>query len=111
MFTNKSVVVVIVLTIVTCGLYSIYWYWKAINELYNAGGKSLGNLTPGIQFLLFFVYVGGVVFAINADDNLNAVKQQRGLTAADNKVIYVILALVFPIALMALVQNEMNQLA
>ena len=111
MFTNKSVVVVIVLTVVTCGLYSIYWYWKAINELYNAGGKSLGNLTPGIQFLLFFVYVGGVVFAINADDNLNAVKQQRGLTAADNKVIYVILALVFPIALMALVQNEMNQLA
>ena len=111
MFTNKSVVVVIVLTIVTCGLYSIYWYWKAINELYNAGGKSLGNLTPGIQFLLFFVYVGGVVFAINADDNLNAVKQQRGLTAADNKVIYVILALVFPIALIALVQNEMNQLA
>ncbi|MCR5816791.1 MAG: DUF4234 domain-containing protein [Ruminococcus sp.] len=111
MFTNKSVVVVIVLTIVTCGLYSIYWYWKTINELYNAGGKSLGNLTPGIQFLLFFVYVGGVVFAINADDNLNAVKQQRGLTAADNKVIYVILALVFPIALMALVQNEMNQLA
>ncbi len=111
MFTNKSVVVVIVLTVVTCGLYSIYWYWKAINELYNAGGKSLGNLTPGIQFLLFFVYVGGVVFAINADDNLNAVKQQRGLTAADNKVIYVILALVFPIALIALVQNEMNQLA
>ena len=111
MFVNRSVVTVIILTIVTCGIYGIVWYWKACHELYNAGGKSLGNLSPEIQFVLFFVYVGGVVFAINADDNINAVKAQRGLSVSDNKVIYVILALVFPIALIALVQNEMNQLA
>lgn len=110
MFTNRSVVVVIVLTIVTCGLYSLYWYWKTMNEMYNAGGRSLGNLSPAIQFVLMFLYVGGVVFAINADDNINAVKQQRGLTAADNKIIYILLAVIFPIALLALVQNEMNQL-
>lgn len=111
MFTNKSVVTVIILTIVTCGIYSLVWYWKSMHELYNAGGKSLGNLNPEIQFILLFLYVGGVIFAINADDNINAVKQQRGLTAVDNKIIYVLLALVFPIALIALVQNEMNQLA
>lgn len=111
MFTNKSVVTVIILTIVTCGIYSLVWYWKSMHELYNAGGKSLGNLSPEIQFILLFLYVGGVIFAINADDNINAVKQQRGLTAVDNKIIYVLLALLFPIALIALVQNEMNQLA
>ena len=110
MFTQRSVVVVILLTIVTCGIYSLYWYWSAMHELYNAGGKSLGNLSPEIQFILLFLYVGGVVFAINADDNINAIKQTRGLTAADNKVIYVLLSLLFPIAMIALVQNEMNQL-
>ncbi|SDA24179.1 protein of unknown function [Ruminococcus sp. YE71] len=111
MFTQKSVATVVILTIVTCGIYSLVWYWGAMHELYNAGGKSVANLDPTIQFILLFLYVGGVFFAINADDNINAVKAQRGIPQADNKILYIILSLVFPIAMIALVQNEMNQLA
>ncbi len=110
MFTNKSVVSVIILSIVTCGIYGLIWYWNAINELYRAGGKSIGNLEPVIQFILLFFYVGGIFFAINADDNLNEVKRQRGIPTSDNKTLYIILALLFPIAMMALVQDEMNKL-
>lgn len=110
MFTNKSVVSVIILSIVTCGIYGLIWYWNAINELYRAGGKSIGNLEPVIQFILLFFYVGGIFFAINADDNLNEVKRQRGIPTSDNKALYIILALLFPIAMMALVQDEMNKL-
>ncbi len=111
MFTQKSPVTVILLSIVTCGIYGIIWYWNAINELYKAGGKSVGNMEPLIQFLLFFVYVGGILFAINANDNLNAVRVQKGQAEVDNKTLYIILALVFPIALVYLVQDEMNKLA
>ena len=110
MFTQRSVPTVIILLIVTCGIYGLYWYWVTMQEMYKAGGKSLGNLEPVIQFVLLFLYVGGVVFAINADDNINAVKQSRGLTPADNKIIYILLAVIFPLAMIALVQNEMNQL-
>ncbi len=110
MFTNKSVVSVIILSIVTCGIYGLIWYWNAISELYRAGGKSIGNLEPVIQFILLFFYVGGIFFAINADDNLNEVKRQRGIPTSDNKTLYIILALLFPIAMMALVQDEMNKL-
>ena len=111
MFTKRSVATVIILSIVTCGIYSLYWFWVAIKELYEAGHKSIGNLEPVIQFILIFVYVGGIFFAINADANLNEARAQKGIAAVDNKVLYIILAIVCPIVMVALVQNEMNKLA
>ncbi len=112
MFTQKSVATVVILTIVTCGIYGLVWYWGAMHELYNAGGQSVAGLDPTIQFILLFLYVGGIFFAINADDNLNAVKQQRGLPPSDNKILYILLSVLgLGIVVMALVQNEMNQLA
>ncbi len=110
MFTKRSLATVIILTIVTCGIYGYVWYWSAMHELYSAGNKSIGNLDATVQFILLFLYVGGIFFAINSNDNLNAVRESRGLAAKDNKVLYIVLALVCPIAMIALVQNEMNQL-
>ncbi len=110
MFTNRSVVTVVLLTIVTCGIYGLYWYWQTMKELYNAGGKSIGNLTPGIQFLLLFFYVGGIFFAINADDNINEIKMRMGIQPTENKIVYVICELFIPIVTIALVQGEMNNL-
>ena len=111
MFKNRSVATVIILSIVTCGIYMLYWFWVAINELYNAGHKSIADLSPVIQFILMFFYVGGIFFAINAEDNLNEARTAKGLPTTDNKVLYIILALVIPIVLVALVQTEMNKLA
>ena len=111
MFTQKSVATVVILTIITCGIYGIIWYWNAMNELYRAGGKAVGNMEPVIQFILMFFYVGGIIFAINADDNLNEVKTKRGLPVSDNKALYIVLSLVCPIVMIAMVQDEMNKLA
>ena len=110
MFTKRSVATVVILTLVTCGIYGIYWYWISIKELYNAGGKSIADLDPVIQFVLLFLYVGGVFFAINANDNINEVKMRNGTPAADNKTLWIVLSLICPIAMIALVQNEMNSL-
>ena len=111
MLTKRSLATVIILSIVTCGIYGYIWYWSAMHELYNAGGKSIGNLDATVQFILLFLYVGGIFFAINANDNLNVIRASKGLAEKDNKVLYIVLALVCPIAMWALVQNEMNQLA
>ena len=90
MFKNRSVAVVVILTIVTCGIYGLVWYWSAISELDKAGNKSIGNLEPVIQFVLLLFYVGEIFFAINAADNLTEVRAQKGLPQKDDKVLYVI---------------------
>ncbi len=109
MIKNRSVATVVILSIVTCGIYGIYWYWQAISSLDQAGGKS--NMPPIAQFLLLFFYVGGIIFAINANANINAVRANRGLPEQDNMVLWLILFIVFPIAGVALVQQAMNEIA
>ncbi len=109
MIKKRSVAAVIILTIVTCGIYGLYWYWKAMHELDEAGKSS--NMSPTVQFLLLFVYVGGIVFAINADANINAVRTNKGLQTTDNKILWIILFIIFPIVGMGLVQNAMNEIA
>lgn len=109
MLENKNVVTVIILSIVTCGIYALIWSWKTMNALHNQGQKSL--VDPIVQFILLFFYIGYIVFALCADANLNSIREQRGLATKDNKILYLILALVFPIALIAIVQNDINELA
>ena len=112
MLTNRSVVTVIILTIVTCGIYSFYWVFKASEELENAG-QSGSSLSPAVTLVLCLLIspVGFLLFGMNADQNLNNIKARSGRPASDNKVLYMILGFIFPIVLIALVQNEINQLA
>lgn len=109
MLKNRSVATVIILSIVTCGIYSLIWLWDTINALDSEGQAS--NMSAIVQFILMFFYIGFIVFGLNADANLNAIKAKKGMPTADNKVLYIILGIVFPIALVAMVQSEINKLA
>lgn len=108
--TKRSVATVVILTIVTCGIYGIYWYWVAIHEL-DAAGKS-SNIDPTIQFILMFLpYVGSIMFGMNADANINSIKQQRGIPTEDNKVLWIVLFIIIPVVGIGLVQDSINKLA
>lgn len=109
MLQNRNIVTVIILSIVTCGIYDLIWCWQTMNALHNEGKKSL--VDPIVQFILLFFYVGFIVFALCADANLNSIREQRGIPAKDNKILYIILGIVCPVALIAIVQNDINELA
>lgn len=105
---NRNIAVVIILSIVTCGIYDLVWLWGTINGL-DAEGQS-SNMSPVVQFILMFLYIGFIIFALNADANLNAIKAKRGLPTSDNKVLYIVLGIFVPVVLVCLVQNEINKL-
>ncbi|MBQ3543712.1 MAG: DUF4234 domain-containing protein [Lachnospiraceae bacterium] len=109
MLQNRSVATVIILSLVTCGIYALYWTYVTINALDQEGQSS--NMPAIVQFLLLFFYVGYILFAINANNNLNAIRAKKGYPAKDQMVLYLILSVVCPIALVALVQNDINELA
>lgn len=109
MLKQRSVATVIILSIVTCGIYMLYWSYVTINALDAEGGAS--NMSAGLQFVLMFFYVGMILFGINADANINAIKAKKGIPTADNKVAWILLGLFIPIVLVGLVQSEINKLA
>lgn len=108
MLKNRNIALVIVLSLVTCGIYSLYWTYVTMDALDKEGQAS--NMPVIAQFLLCFFYVGYILFGINADANINAIKARKGMPAQDNKVLWLILGLVFPVALVVLVQLEINKL-
>ena len=109
MLKNRSIALVIILSIVTCGIYSLYWTFVTMDALDKEGGAS--NMPVIAQFLLCFFYVGYILFGINADANINAIKAKKGMETADNKVLWLILGFVLPIVLVVLIQAEINKLA
>lgn len=111
MLQNRSVALVVVLCLVTCGIYPLYWLYQTATGLENEG-KSGSGLDPVILVILSFFLgcVGYLLFGMAADQNLNNIKTQRGMPTADNKVLYMVLGFLIPIVLVAIVQNEINQI-
>lgn len=110
MVTKRDIATTVILMIVTCGIYALYWYWTTIHELDAAGNSS--NMSPIVQFVLLFCCgIGAILFPLNADANINAIRQQKGLPTVDNKILWLILSICIPIVSVILIQLAMNELA
>ena len=111
MLKERSIGLVILFTILTCGIYSLYWCYVTMQALDQEGQHS--NMPVIAQFLLvvFLGSIGFLILGINADDNINAIKESRGIATSDNKVLWMILGFLLPIVQIALIQNEINALA
>jgi hypothetical protein len=107
---NRSVATVIILTIITCGIYGWYWVYVTAQAL-EAEGRS-GQLSPLLLLVLCLLVpnVGYALLGWVEDTNINAVKSQRGIPAIDNRLAYILLGIFIPIVLIAILQNEINQL-
>ena len=95
MLKNRNIVTVILLSVVTCGIYSLYWTYVTMDALDQEGQSS--NMPVIAQFILCFFYVGFLLFGLNAEANLNAIKAKKGMPAADNKILWMVLGLLVPI--------------
>ena len=111
MLQNRSIVSVIILTIVTCGIYGLYWVYDTMNSLEQTTGHESGvNALATLLLCIFIEPVGFVMFGIGANEQLNRIKEQRGIPTTDNQVMYILLGLFLPIVLIPIVQDEINKL-
>ena len=110
MLTKRSVVSVILLTIITCGIYGVWWTWVTCKAMQEEG--KITRIPPVLTTLLVLFYsnVGCALLGLDADENLNAIKEARGIPKTDNKVLWIVLGAIIPIVTMALVQYEINMM-
>ena len=110
MLTKRSVASVVLLTIITCGIYGVWWTWVTCKAMQEQGKITRIPPVLTVLMMLFYSGVGGALLGLDADDNLNAIKEMHGMPKTDNKVLWIILGVIIPIVVMALVQNEINQM-
>lgn len=110
MIRSRSLPVCIILSIVTCGIYGIYWFVCMTNEVNLLTGRQ--DTSGGVAFLLTLVTcnIYAIYWAYKMGEKLDAAKAMRGIPSSNSGVLYLILELIFPIAAWALIQNEINKL-
>ena len=104
---NRSVPICVILTIVTVGIYGIYWFIVMTNES-NALAPKNATTSGGKAFLLTIVTLG--IYSIYWNYKLGAKVDEMKGTESNMAILYLIIGLVgFSIINCCLAQSEINK--
>ena len=104
---ERSIVKAIILSLVTCGIYSIFWFISLTNEMNKASGKE-ADTNGGVAFLLNLVTCGiyGIYWAYKMGEKRDIVANEK----ASSNIVYLVLALFgFGIVVYGLTQDALNK--
>ena len=111
MLRQKSVWSVVLLSIITFGIYMLWWIWDTARALQSEGGYE--DLPAAWLALLCFLFspLGGALFMLSAYQNLIRVRYRRGLSPRENnKILWLLLGILSPILTVGVAQYEINRL-
>ena len=107
---QKNIAVCIILSIVTCGIYTLYWFVVLSDEL---GALSDDQGTSGGMALLFTIITCGIYgwyWAYKLGERVDTIKMNRGEPSGSTGVVYIVLALFgLSIVYYALAQDAINK--
>ena len=113
MITKRDIALAIILSIITCGIYGIYWFIVLTDDAKRVSGdESLPS--GGVVFLLTLITCGiyGWYWAYKMGEIIKNVQEKNKVSVNDYGVLYLILQLVgLNIINYALMQNDLNILA
>ena len=104
---KRELVKAIVLSIVTCGIYGIFWFVKLTDEMNAMTGRQ-NETSGGISFLLTLVTCGiyGIYWAYKMGEKTDELSGN----SSSNKILYLVLQLFgFGIVVYALAQDAINK--
>ncbi len=109
---ERSIALAIVLSIITCGIYAIYWFIVITDEA-NAVSDEQGT-SGGVAFLLNLVTCGiyGIYWSYRMGQKLYSAGQKYNKPIGDNAVLYLVLS-IFGLGIInyCLIQNDLNRFA
>ena len=113
MINKRDLAVAIILSIVTCGIYGIYWFIVLTDDVRTASEDS-SFPSGGIAFLLTIVTCGiyGIYWAYKMGELMKTAQSKRNMPVKDNSVLYLILQLLgFGIVNYIMIQSDLNAIA
>lgn len=104
---ERSLVTAIILSLVTCGIYAIFWFVSLTNEMNRASGK-LNDTNGGTAFLFNLVTCGiyGWFWAYKMGEKRDIIANEKG----SSNILYLVLSILgFGIVVYALLQDTLNK--
>ena len=111
---RRSIALYVILSILTCGIFNIYWLICLVNDL-NLASRQTEDTNGVTVWLLSIVTCGiyGVYWMYKAGDKVSAMKRELGETDSGNYGILYLLLQLFGFGLInfCLIQNEINKIS
>lgn len=107
---KREIPIAIILTIITCGIYGIYWFITMTDDANKVSGEN--DTSGAVAFLLSLVTCGiyGIYWYWKMGQKLYTAGQKNGVQIQDNSILYLILGIVgFGIISECLIQNDLNK--
>lgn len=111
MIKERNIVMCIVLSLVTCGIYGLYWFICMTDDANTVSGAEGPSGIVAILLTLVTCNIYQLYWGYKQGEKLDTAKQNRGMEASDSKILYLVLCLFIPIVAWALIQNELNKFA
>lgn len=103
----RNVGLCIVLSIITCGIYAIYWMYCIHNDVQEVSGITMGT-SAGMVIVLDIITCG--IYGIYWNYKMGqALDNAKGVPNGNSGILYLVLALLgLGIVSMAIMQSELN---
>lgn len=113
MVQNRSIATCIILSIVTCGIYGIYWFICLTDDANTVSGDVNG--TSGVLACVLTIVTCGIYgyyWSYKLGDKINIAKHRQGMQTSNLGIVYLVLFFFgLGIIAYALAQDELNKLA
>ena len=112
MINKRDVALAIVFTVITCGIYGIYWFIVLTDDVKTASGEEFQS--GGIALLLTIITCGiyGFYWAYKMGELMKKAQEKRNMPVKDNAVLYLILEILgLGIVNYAMIQSDLNAIA
>ena len=109
MINRRNIGVCIVLTMLTCGIYGLYWFYRLTVETNIASG--IEEVNPGTLILLCVATCGiyEIYWAYKMGRQIAIAQNNKGVYSDDKSILYMILRICgLGIVVYALLQSELN---
>lgn len=112
-YEERSPVTVLLLTLVTCGLYLVYWYYCFYRDLHSITGRSPTGLPFAVDLLIAVLTAGlwGIYVDYCISRDLQRIRQANGIDLPDSTTLVLALDLVsiFTAYLLFIVTSAIQQ--
>ncbi len=108
---NRSVGLCILFTILTCGLYGIYWFYILTKEVSDLSNDF--SLSPGLTILFTILTCGlyTIYWSYKMGKNVEIAQQIANINSNDDSMLYLLLTLFgLSIITFAIIQSNINKI-
>lgn len=108
---QRSIPIAILLSIITCGIYGIYWFIVITNEVNQVTGNQ-NDTSGGVCFLLSLITcnIYGIYWAYKMGDKLDNARAKNGVAPGSFPILFLLLNLFgLSIVTMGIMQSELNK--